>query len=137
MKIIPACEPLITIAPDFTDSFLNVPYASLEGPEIDRSKHLHSTLLEKSQVIDDPYWLATIEEDQPLLKEYADIVYAQLLEKYNRTTGMGFFPRSRTAQDELRALLVHDLGGSSDASGFNGLDYYGSFLRVAPSQKGL
>ncbi|MBI1968914.1 hypothetical protein HYS49_03310 [Candidatus Woesearchaeota archaeon] len=133
MKIIPVCEPLITIAPDFTGSFLNVLYASLEGPEIDRSKHPHSQWLEKSKLIDDPYWLAAVEEDKPLLREYADIVYAQLLEKYSRTTGMGFFSRAKTNTDELRALFVLDLDNDSVAFGYLNLDGSGSFLRVAQS----
>ncbi|MDP3640588.1 MAG: hypothetical protein Q8R53_05330, partial [Nanoarchaeota archaeon] len=124
---------------DFSGHFLNVRYASLEGPEIDRSKHPHSTWLEKRQVIDDPYWLAAVEADnaaednKPLLREYANIVYAQLLEKYNRTMGMGFFPRSRTATDELRALFVRSLGNYSSAGGGGVLSCGGSFLRVAPS----
>ncbi|MDP3640454.1 MAG: hypothetical protein Q8R53_04630 [Nanoarchaeota archaeon] len=133
MKIIPICEPLITIPKNFSGNFLNVRYASLEGPEIDRSTHPHSNWLEKSQFIDDPYWLAAAEDDKLLLREYADIVYAQLLEKYNRTTGMGFFPRGRTNTDELRALFVRYLNYNSYAGGSNDLNYYGSFLRVAPS----
>ncbi|MDP3640319.1 MAG: hypothetical protein Q8R53_03910, partial [Nanoarchaeota archaeon] len=65
--------------------------------------------------------------------EYADIVYAQLLETYNRTMGMGFFSRGKTNTDELRALFVHDLNCDSNAGGSGGLNYGGSFLRVAPS----
>ncbi len=133
MKIIPLCEPLIMIAPGFSDNFLGVSYASLDGYELDRSRHPHSAQLAKDSVIADPYWLAAVEEDEDLLKEYADIVFALLLENYDLTNGMGFYPRSRTATDELRALFVHDLDDSSNAVGDDILYGDGSFLRVAPS----
>ena len=133
MKIISPCEPLIAIAPDFSDGFLAVSYASLDGYELDRSRHPHGSSLEKSQVIDDPYWLAAVEEDEDLLKEYADIVFSLLLKKYDLTKGMGFFLRSWTTTDELRALFVENLFDNSVAYGNNNLNLCCSFLRVAPS----
>src|SRR3989344_3239209 len=81
MKIISECAPLIAIAPDFSNSFLAVPYASLGGYELDRSQHAHSTWSEKDKVLADPYWLAAVEEDEVLLKEYAEIVFSLLLKK--------------------------------------------------------
>ena len=133
MKIISPCAPLIAIAPDFSDGFLAVPYASLDGYELDRSQHAHSTQLEKDKVLADPYWLAAVEEDEVLLKKYTDIVFSLLLEKYDLTKGMGFFPRRRTTTDELRALFVRSLDDDSGANGDISLYNGGSFLRVAPS----
>src|SRR3989344_1996022 len=133
MKIISPCAPLIAIAPDFSDGFLAVPYASLDGYELDRSQHAHSTQLEKDKVLADPYWLAAVEEDEVLLKKYTDIVFSLLLEKYDLTKGMGFFPRRRTTTDELRALFVRSLDDDSGANGDISLYNGGSFLPVAPA----
>ncbi len=133
MKIVPVCENLIEIASLFNESFLPINYDSLGGEELDRSVGKYNVLLTRNEVIDHPAWLAAVEHDKTLLKEYADIVFAQLQEKYQRNTGMRFWIRDTTATDELHALLVHYLDCYSDAGGYNSLSYNGSFLLVAPS----
>ena len=133
MKIVPICQNLIEIDSSFKEHYVAVDYASIDGMEIDRSKGKYNLLLTQEEVIVHPAWLAAVEEDKELLKDYADIVFTQLKEKYQRDTGMRFWVRDTTQEDELRALFVDKLNYSSDASGINNLYDCGSFLLVAPS----
>ena len=133
MKVIPTCRNLIEIESSFKEHYVAVDYASIDGMEIDRSKEKYNQPLTQEEVIVHPAWLAAVDGDKELLKEYAGIVFAQLKEKYQRDTGMRFRVRDTTATDELRALLVYDLDSISSADGSSDLGIIGSFLLVAPS----
>ncbi len=129
-KILPHSSDLITIAPDFNEGFIPCDFDSLPGVLFDSSKGKYNTWLSKANVLKHPAWNAAVEEDALLLAAYAEIIFAQLERKYNRTEGMAFWARQNTDTDELRMLFVNDLSNDSYASG-SGLDNGGSFLRVA------
>lgn len=134
-KVIPMSKELITIKKSFNDEFLPIEYDTMVGIELDTSKGKYDESLTKKEVINHKAWLAAVEEDKVLLKEYRDIVFEQLKAKYDRDTGMGFYFADVGEEDELRALFVDNLNGSSDAYGLNYLNFNGSFLLVAPSRK--
>ena len=133
-KVIPLCRELITIKKSFNDAFLPVQYDNIVGVELDTGKGEYDRSLTKKEVVNHKAWLAAVEDDKSLLKEYRDIVFAQLKTRYNLDTGMGFyFADVGEEDDELRALLVDNLSGSSSAFGSDSLLSGGSFLLVAPS----
>ncbi len=135
-KVIPMSKELITIKKSFNEEFSPIEYDDMVGVELDTSKGKYDDSLTKKEVINHKAWLAAVEEDKVLLKEYRDIVFDQLKTKYDRDTGMGFyFADVGEEDDELRALFVYSLNYSSDAYGSNDLSSSGSFLLVAPSRK--
>lgn len=133
-KIVPQSQDLIEIPSEFKEAFLEINYDSIDGIELDSSKNKYNDLLTLSKVKSHPAWITTVEEDTVLLSEYANIVFGLLKEKYKRTNGMGFFVRSNTKTDELRALFVSNIDDYSYAVGNYSLNNGGSFLLVAPSQ---
>jgi len=131
-KIVQICQPLVCIDKDFDDAFLTVGYESIEGIKLISEGGTYNKSLSKRQVLEHEAWQTTVEEDKSLLKEYCDIVFAQLKERYNIEKGMGFYVVSETDEDQLRALFVFSLDSNSYASGSGSLSVSGSFLRVAP-----
>ena len=134
-KLINVCPELITISKGFNDNFLSINYDSVTGIELDSSKGKYDESLTKKEVINHKAWLAAVEEDKVLLKEYCDIVFDQLKKKYGRDTGIGFYFFDVGEDDELRALFVDSLNNNSNAGGFSYLNLSGSFLLVAPSRE--
>ena len=132
-KIVHQSMDLIEIPSEFNSEFIQIDYNSIDGIELDSNDAQYGALLTPSQAKSHPAWLAAVEEDTALLSEYADIVFSLLKEKYKRKDGMGFWVRSNTETDELRALWVSNLNFNSVAIGINFLNYIGSFLLVAPS----
>ena len=133
-KIIPECEQLINIDKNFNDYFLPINFSDLkDGKLLDSSKGKYNSLLGEAEVSNHPGWLAAVEEDKHLLKEYAEIVFSKLKEKYSTDKGMGFYVRKETDQDQLRALFVGNLIIDSLAYGINDLNNCGSFLRSSPN----
>jgi hypothetical protein len=134
--IIPCCGQLITLPNSFSYPFVNVPYGSLQGIELDRTQSESGSLLTKQDVLRHKGWLALFENDAVLLKEYADIVFS--LKEGNL---MGFWLRSKTdvTRPELRSVWVNSIGGSSYAYGGSGLNSSARFLLKSPpsSQKFL
>ena len=124
-KIINECSELITIDSAFNEEYLPVDYSKLQGNELDSSKGTYDKGLTKEQVIEHESWNAAV-GDKSLLKNYAEIVFN--VKKGNEL--MGFYVRSNTGNDELRALCVGSLAGDSNAG-----DWYlngdARFLRVA------
>lgn len=125
-KIIPVCKELITMPKDFSKNFLPVDYDSVQETKLDSSKGKYNQLLPQKDVLEHEAWLAAVEGDKTVLKEYSDIIYSQL-----KQNAMGFYARQNTNTDELRAVVVHSLGGNSYASGFWDLDGSSRFLLVA------
>ena len=125
-KIINECSELITIDSAFNEEYLPVDYSKLQGNELDSSKGTYDKGLTKEQVIEHESWIAALQGDKSLLKNYAEIVFN--VKKGNEL--MGFYVRSNTGNDELRALCVGSLAGDSNAG-----DWYlngdARFLRVA------
>ena len=134
-KIVQQSLDLIEIPSEFNQQFMQIDYDSIDCIEFDSSDAKYITSLSLSKIKSHPAWLAAVEGDVTLLSEYSDIVFSLLKEKYNGTNGMGFYVRSNTGTDELRALWVDYLYGYSGASGDYSLNNGGSFLLVAPSQK--
>src|SRR3989338_4012942 len=94
---------------------------------------MFNTGLSKAQYTKNQGWRAALEGDRALQNEYGNIVYETLKErsadKKMPENAMGFFIRIKPTTDELRALCVLNLDGSSDANGSNNLSSGGRFLR--------
>lgn len=135
-KVVPVCKELITIKKGFNEEFLPIEYDSIVGLELDTGEGKYDTSLTKKEVMNHKAWLAAVDEDKSLLKEYRNIVFDQLKAKYDRDIGMGFyFADVGEEDDELRALFVNNLDNNSNADGNNNLLSNGSFLLVAPSRE--
>jgi hypothetical protein len=130
-KVVLQSKELITLPEDFNSGYLPISYNDIAGIELDRTGATYNNRLTKSQVENHPAWRAAVGDDITLLKEYRDIVFANP----SRDTAMGFWLRTDIPEDQLWALFVSDLGNSSIASGYEYLNYNGSFLLVAPSRK--
>ncbi len=147
-KIIPVCEPLILIERDYNEGFLAVAYTGLTGVELDSKpgilnvrtrKCKYGEHLTKQQIEEHDAWRAAVEGDVALLKEYRDIVFVALQQRNANNQmpekAMGFYVRPNTDTDELKALLVDNLGNYSDANGNFSLGVSGSFVRRRPVAK--
>ena len=131
-KVVPQCTELITIKKGFNKEFLPIEYDAIVGVELDTTAGKYDESLTKKEVMNHKAWLAAVEEDKALLKEYRNIVFDQLKTKYDRDIGMGFYFADVGEEDELRALFVNLLNYNSNASGNGSLSNGGSFLLVAP-----
>ncbi len=129
-KLVPECAELITIPRNFDKTHLSINYQTIGTDtnfvELDRSKGKYGQGLTKKEVLEHPAWLAVVEEDDALLKAYADIVFAEK----GTDRAMWFWVLDRPNNDQLRALFVISIGDYSNAYG--NLYVNGSFLRVAP-----
>ncbi|MDO8511034.1 MAG: hypothetical protein Q7S55_02610 [Nanoarchaeota archaeon] len=136
VKLVLKSEDLMAIPSDFRGSYLAVEYNNLKGEgvfELDYQKNgLFDRSLLKDNVLGNDGWRLAV-QDASLLKTYREIVFAQLKEKHNRDTGMRFYVRQNTDQDELRALFVRYLNNYSNAYGISDLYSNGSFLRGSPA----
>ena len=127
-KIEPVCKDLITIPPGFNRPFIGIDYESASGIELDSSKGKYSQLLTKKQVLELPAWKEAAEGDTEILKTYTNIVFKAL----KQDEAMGFWPLQNTQEDQLRALYVFNLVGSSGAGGNYDLDDDARLLLVQP-----
>jgi hypothetical protein len=129
-RIIPCCGQLITLPNSFSYPFVNVPYGTLPGVELDRTKSKYDSLLTKHEVLQHKGWLALFENDAVLLKEYADIVFS-----LKEGDLMAFWLRSKTdvTHPELRAVCVSNIGNNSLAHGSSGINNIARFLLKSPS----
>ena len=127
-KIIPQAKELILLPQDYNQSTLPVEYDKISGIELDRTKAKYNELLTIDEVLNHPAWNAAVENDKSLLKTYAEIVFK---EKQGQTELMGFWLNTNTDEDYLRALVLYDLDGYSDAIGDYGLDDDARFVRVS------
>ncbi len=127
-KLVPVSKDLITLSKGFNNAYVDINYDTIDGIELDRKDGIYDRLLTLSQVENHPAWLAAVDGDTHLLKAYGDIVFANV----KQDTVMGFYTLQNTPQDQLRALLVHDLDSDSRAYGSYNLGDNGSFLLVAP-----
>ena len=127
-KIVPSSADLINIDPHFKGLYLPVNYNTVEGITLDCSRGIYNQPLTQAQILEHPAWLAAVEGDRVLLKNYIDRVFAL---KQNPEKAMAFYVRSKTENDEQRALYVHNLNNDSNAAGNINLILIGSFVRVA------
>ncbi len=129
--IVPVCKELITIPKNFSNEYLSVDYASLQGrgTRLKRSQAKYDELLTESKVISHPAWIASVEEDITLLGTYTSIAFKHS----SRSEGklMGFYLRNQIEKDQLRGLFVSDRNYNSNAGGSNLYDG-SSFLRATP-----
>jgi len=77
--------------------------------------------LSKEEVTTHPFWLALARGDKHLLREYRDVVFAEIKRRYDGNEGMGVYLGSEQQQPSMRALFVGDLYYMSDALGSNDL----------------
>jgi hypothetical protein len=138
-KLVLDCKQLGDIPSDFSQNYLPVEYDKIDGVELDRGTRLfrlfrrtakYNTLLSEAEIMEHPAWLAVVEEDKPLLKEYTDIVFNEYETEYDETDRlMGFYVQQNTKEDELRTVFVDYLDSGSCASGCYSLHSDGCFLR--------
>lgn len=137
-KVIPACVQLADIPREHIGASLPVPFASFEG-RILRSDDTYpdgtrkyNILLPKEKTITNDGWLAAFEGDLRLLREYAGIIYSETGNK----TAMGFFVVQNPGEDQLRALVLYNLGYGSYANAIWNLSSNARFLQVAQRRTG-
>ncbi len=136
-KITPISKQLITINKNFAREFLPANYNSVQGTELDSTQDKYNELLLFDEVPEHQGWLEAAEGDKQLLKKTAEKVWETKKLSKSKDKAMGFRITQNPTQDQLRALFVYDLSGSSNADGNRHLDLYygGSFVRAAQPQK--
>ena len=127
-KIIPRSNELITLAQAPTKEYLSVPYAQTSGTELNSTRSKYNQDLNRAEVLEQPAWLAAVEEDRTLLGEAFDIMRT-VKNAPADWEGMGFYVWPNQAQDELRPLFVDYLGRGGSAGGRNLLSVDGRLLR--------
>jgi hypothetical protein len=131
--IIHCCDRLITLDSSFSKEFVDVPYGSLQGIELDRTKLRYDSLLTKQEVLQHEGWLALFENDAVLLKEYADIVFSF---KSGNLMGFWLSPKTNVTRPELRAVCVDNVDSNSSVDGNYNLGSLARFLlKSSSSQK--
>ncbi len=123
-KLIDRADALVNIDKDFNKSFVPCDYESLPGIELDTNKGTYNNWLSQDDVLAHSAWNAAV-PDYPTLEAYTNIVFTQKPEKRMR-----FWPRAKVTTDELRALVVNNMGNISDANGYDNLNSNARLLRV-------
>ena len=127
-KIIPRSNELITLTQAPVDDYLSVPYDQTSGTEFDSSRGKYNQALSRAEVLEQPAWLAVVEEDRALLGEAFDVM--RTVKKAPADwKGMGFFVYPDKTQDELRPPFTSSQGRGGDADGRYLLGNDGRFLR--------
>ncbi len=129
-KIISQSPQLITLAQAPAVNYLPIPYAQSAGREMDNTAGgtKYNQDLTRAEVLEQPAWLAAVEEDRVLLGEVFDVMRA-VKNGSADWKGMGFYVYPNKPQDELRPLFVDSHGGDGNANGGNLLGSDGRFLR--------
>ena len=131
-KLVLQSPDLIGLPEDFSRSFKEVTYSQIQNSiELDRNSRgvKYRALLTKAKVLVHPAWLAALENDKALLKNYTDIVFAEK----GASEAMGFWLLENTPQeDQLWALYISDISSNSDAVGNDDFNDFGRFLRCSP-----
>mgnify|MGYP001619479333 FL=1 len=129
IKIVHDCAWLKEIPADFKESFISLDYSTVKGIKLNTSKFKCNQSLTKAEILRHPGWLALVEEDKSLLKDYVDVTFSVYAERYGAADKlMGFYRLDRPGQDQLRAALVSDLYYYSNVDGNYSLYYSGRFL---------
>ncbi len=129
-KIIPISSDLLGLEADFNEPFVRIDYDEIAGVELDRDEAVYDKLLTKEEVIKHPAWLAAVEGDERLLKEYSKLVFALIKEKDGREKGMKFRLFLSVQQDQLEPLTIQNLYSKSSASAIYNFYGFKDFLRV-------
>lgn len=118
-KVIPRAAQLENIELGFCQVAISADYDVLEGVELDSSDPdvKYNQSLTEAKVCEHPAWIAAAGGNKDKLKKYARVWFS----KTRRKTGMGFYVRSDTVQDELRALVLTSDSSNSSANGLSGL----------------
>jgi hypothetical protein len=130
-KIIHKCNQLIDIDSNMYQSSIPVNYDSLEGDnviELDRNDATYNELLSRDQVLKHPAWQAVVEDDT-LLQDYTTEVFRRL----NKSDAMGFRLKDDIETDQLRPLIIVNIGYFSNANGYNFLKFNSRFVQVTLS----
>src|SRR3989338_6626053 len=96
--------------------------------ELNSTRSKYNQDLNRAEVLEQPAWLAAVEEDRTLLGEAFDILRT-VKNAPADWEGMGFYVWPNQAQDELRPLFVDYLGRGGSAGGRNLLSVDGRLLR--------
>ena len=132
-KIVPVSNELITLAQAPTENYLSVPYAQTLGTEFDSARGNYTQNLSRAEFLEQPAWLAAVEEDRALLGEAFDVM--RTVKKAPADwKGMGFYVLlSNQEQGELRPLFTNYQDRNGLVIGGNLLDAGGRLLRSSPT----
>ena len=127
-KIIPCSNELITLAQAPVDDYLSVHYTQTLGTELDSARGKYNQDLSRVEVLEQPAWLAAVEEDRVLLGEAFDVM--RTVKKAPADwKEMGFYVWPSQVQDELRPLFTSSRGRGGIAGDGGLLCSDGRFLR--------
>ena len=132
-KIIPCSNELIALAQAPVNDYLSVPYTQTSGTELDSARGKYNQDLSRAEVLEQPAWLAAVEEDRALLGEAFDVM--RTVKKAPADwKGMGFYVLlSNKEQGELRPLFTNYQDRNGLVIGGNLLDAGGRLLRSSPT----
>lgn len=128
-KIVPLSQELLN-APRSVVSFFPIRYADVPGTplEVDETYNRSLTI---EEVIEHKGWLAAVEGDKELLREYSAVAFGQM----GIPAAMQFCVIPTPRQDRLLCLSTHILHYYRDFCNCNGNRYVGSngrFARLSP-----
>lgn len=127
-KIVPKHPDLLN-APLGRVAFLPGDFASAPGTPISIDNAFYNRQLEAGQVLSHPGWLAAVEGDVDLLREYVEIAFAKLGRSARL---MPFFIPINVRESQLRSLGVGDAHFSYGCTGSSDLAYGIHFARLSP-----
>lgn len=129
-KVVPLCVGLLSLQAPFRQRFLSVRYGDFKGRgvvELDTVDDVYNQFLSQDQVIKHKGWLAVMENDKKLLRQYAEVVFDKL-----NCDCMRFWVVSNPVQDQLRALCAYNLAYDCNCIGDKYLTGSACFARVCP-----
>ncbi len=124
-KLIPSSKDLIGVNPKtelYSGGIILTPeqYQAIQAQELTREDALFNQRLTEKQVLKHPAWLAAVNNDKELLRDYTSEVFRLSRELYNKIVAMGFFIGDLEKVPNLHALNLDIISNSSDAYG----DFY-------------
>lgn len=110
-------------------------YKALDGEEFKKGKiEKVNEWMSREEVKAHPVWKVLARENQSLLNDYTDYIFAEGKERFNYDTAMEIFPGYANGKTpEMRAWYVGGLGNGSVAGGWCDLGSGGGrFVGIAP-----
>ena len=133
-KIIPISSDLLGLEANFNETFVQINYDSLGGVELDRKDAAYNRRLTKDEVVKHPAWLAAVEGDERLLKDYSDLVFPLIKKRFGLGKSMPFMLRSNVEKDQLSSLSANLLDANLLAEGRSNFHWDADFLRLSEAK---
>jgi len=130
LKIDPMCRQLIEIREGFNQRFLEIPYESADGIELDATDDIYNQRLTEAQARKHKGWKVLIQDDS-LRENFITIAYSVIPEsERGEKLGMSFWIVKNQDKDQLRTLVLHNHGYSGAGADWD-LGSSACSLRVA------